>query len=167
MALRVNIRPAQAADVPRITQIYNAEIDGGVATFDARPRTEAERMAWFLQHGSPRYPLLVAEADGTVVGYACLSPYRPHDAYASTAELSVYVDAAHRRSGIGRRLMETLIAQARACGELHAVVSVIAGGNDVSFRLHERLGFRYAGTLPEVGFKRGAYHDIVHYYLLV
>ena len=59
------------------------------------------------------------------------------------------------------------LEQARACGELHVIVSVIAGGNEASVRLHERFGFRCGGTLPQVGFKHGAYRDIVQYYLLV
>lgn len=167
MSLRVRIRPAEARDIPRLTEIYNAEIAAGVATFDTEPRTEQERTAWFLRHGAPRYPLLVAEADGAVAGYAALSPYRPHDAYASTAELSVYVDAACRGAGVGTRLAEAAVACARESGCLHAIVSVIAGGNEASVRLHERLGFCYGGTLPQVGFKFGAYRDIVHYYLIL
>lgn len=163
----VNIRAGAKADVPRLTEIYNAEVLGSIATFDTVVRTEAERMQWFCTHGAARYPLLVAESDGLVVGYASLSPYRPHDAYASTAELSIYVDARCRGRGIASRLLEAILRQARACGELHVIVSVIAGGNGASVRLHERFGFRCGGTLPEVGFKHGAYRDIVQYYLLV
>lgn len=167
--MRVNalVRWARETDVPRLTEIYNAEVRGSAATFDTRERTVLERMDWFRAHGTPRYPLLVAEVDGVVAGYACLSPYRPHDAYASTAELSVYVDAAFRGHGLGARLLEALLDEARRCGELHVIVSVIAGGNAASVHLHERFGFRYAGTLPQVGYKLGAFHDIVHYYLLV
>lgn len=163
----VVIREAREADVPRLTEIYNAEVRASAATFDMRERTVQERLEWFRAHGTPRHPLLVAEVGGTVAGYACLSPYRPHDAYAATAELSVYVDAAFRGRGVGARLLEALLAAARRCGELHVIVSVIAGQNAASVRLHERFGFQYAGTLPQVGYKLGAYHDIVHYYLFV
>ncbi len=167
----VNIRTGTESDVPRLTEIYNAEVLGSIATFDTVERTETERMQWFRAHGAAygaaRYPLLVAEMDGWVAGYASLSPYRPHDAYASTAELSVYVDARCRGRGIASQLLEVILRQARACGELHVIVSVIAGGNEASVRLHERFGFRCGGTLPQVGFKHGAYRDIVQYYLLV
>lgn len=161
------VRKARETDVPRLTEIYNAEVRASAATFDMRERTVQERLEWFRAHGTPRHPLLVAEAGGTVAGYACLSPYRPHDAYAATAELSVYVDAAFRGRGVGARLLEALLSAARRCGELHVIVSVIAGQNAASVRLHERFGFQYAGTLPQVGYKLGTYHDIVHYYLFV
>lgn len=166
-ALATRIREALEADVPRLAEIYNAEVRGSIATFDMRERTAAERMEWFRSHGTPRYPLLVAEVDGVAAGYASLSPYRPHDAYTSTAELSVYVDAAFRDRGLASRLLEALLALARASGELHVIVSVIAGENAASVRLHERFGFRYGGTLPQVGYKLGAFRDIVNYYLFV
>ena len=79
----------------------------------------------------------------------------------------MYVDARWRGNGIASRLLEAVLQQARASGELHVIVSVIAGGNEASVRLHERFGFRYGGTLPQVGFKHGAYRDIVQYYVFV
>ena len=167
IAVLVNIRAGKEADVPRLTEIYNAEVLGSIATFDTVELTEDERLQWFRAHGTLRYPLFVAEVDGRVEGYAALSPYRPHDAYATTAELSVYVDARWRGNGIASRLLEAVLQQARASGELHVIVSVIAGGNEASVRLHERFGFRYGGTLPQVGFKHGAYRDIVQYYVFV
>lgn len=165
--MKVIIRAAQEADMPRMTEIYNDEVRVGVATFDTREKTLEERFVWFRQHGVPRYPLLTAEVDGVVAGYASLSPYRPHDAYASTAELSVYVDAAYRGQGIASGLIEQLLLLARTCGELHVIVFVIAGGNAASVSLHERFGFAYGGTLPQVGYKLGAYRDIVNYYLIL
>jgi len=140
---------------------------GSIATFDTKARTVEERLAWFDAHTDPRYPLLTAVLDDAIVGYASLSPYRMHDAYRTTAELSVYVDAAFRGKHAATALMERLFQIARERGLIHTVVSVIVAGNDISIRLHERFGFVFAGRLREVGFKHGAYRDIEQYYLIL
>ena len=111
---------------------------------------------------------MVAELPGGVVaGYGSLSPYREKEAYKSTVELSVYIHKDLRRRGIGDALMTALLNAAEADPITHTVVSVITGGNLPSIRLHEKFGFTCGGTVREVGFKHGAYLDIVQYYKIV
>ena len=109
----------------------------------------------------------MAEEDGKVLGYASLSPYRDFDAYLQTVELSVYVAPENRGRGIASALMDAVLTMAREDAGTHTVVSVIAGGNTASVRLHEKFGFTYSGTLHEVGLKFGRYLDIVNYELRV
>ncbi len=176
----ITIRKGRREDVPALLDIYNYEVINGTATFDLQPKTLAERMEWFEEHQTEAHPLLVAElpaqqeqADDTalsqpiVAGYATLSSYRPKEAYASTAELSLYIAPACRGRGVATALMQAILQAARECPELHMVVSVITGGNAASIHLHEKFGFSHCGTLREVGFKHGAYRDIDHFLLEV
>lgn len=160
------IRTARAEDVPALLAIYNHAVVHSVATFDLEPLTLAEWQQWYARHNVGNHPLLVAEADGTAVGYASLSSYRPMPAYRSAVELSLYIHPAYQGRGLGSALMQRILDMARQDARTHLVVSVITAENAVSRRLHERFGFRFCGCLHEAGYKHGAYHDVVHYELL-
>lgn len=161
------IRTAEHRDLAAMLAIYNYEVKHGMATFDVEPRAGEVGERWFAAHNVGNHPLLVAEEDGVVLGYASLSSYREWDAYLQTVELSIYVDPARRGRGVAGALMERILDLARADEGTHMVVSVIAGGNAASVRLHEKFGFTYSGTLHEVGLKFGKYLDIVNYELRV
>ena len=164
----MNIRAAEERDLQALLDIYNYEVLHGTATFDLHPKTMTQWRRWFDSHNVDNHPLLVAqEADGTVTGYASLSPYREKDAYRSTVELSVYIAPEYRRRGIAGRLMAALLEQARGDERTHTVVSVITGENEASRRLHERFGFDFCGAIREVGMKFGRYLDIENYSLRV
>jgi L-amino acid N-acyltransferase len=154
----VIIRPAQLADLRAIIDIYNEAILTTVATFDTEPKSEAERRAWLVAH-DPRHPILVAELAGAVVGWASLSQWSDRPAYADTAEISLYVRAACRGQGIGKQLIETIIAEGEKVG-LHTVIARIVAGNQVSIRLHEAVGFEPIGIMREVGRKFGRLLDV-------
>ena len=72
----MNIRTAERRDLSAMLDIYNYEVKNGTATFDVEPRAGAAGEAWFAAHNTGNHPLLVAEEDGKVLGYASLSPYR-------------------------------------------------------------------------------------------
>lgn len=162
----MTIRPAREDDLPALLAIYNHAVTHSVATFDLEPRTAEAGRVWLAAH-TGRHPLVVAEVQGVVAGYASLSPYRPMPAYDSTAEFSLYIHPDYQRRGLGRALAEHVLALARADARLHMVVSVITASHAVSLALHEKLGFRLCGTLHEAGYKFGAYHDVVHLELRV
>ncbi len=152
------VRPAKLADLPAITAIYNEAILTTDATFDTEPKTDAEQLAWFTNH-SPKYPILAAELDGTVVGWASLSAWSDRCAYSDTAENSLYVKQEYRNGGIGRRLLEALMQEGERAG-LHAVIARITEGNTESIHLHESLGFEHIGVMREVGRKFGRLLDV-------
>ena len=102
----MQIRTARESDLPALLDIYNHEVVNGTATLDLQPRAMAERQVWFDEHNTENHPLIAAEIDGTVVGYATLSPYRTKEAYRSTVELSIYVHHEYRKQGIASALME-------------------------------------------------------------
>lgn len=161
------IRQAVESDLPSLLAIYNYEVVNSVATFDMEPKNLEQRRVWFDEHNVGNHPLIVAEVEGRVVGYASLSSYRVKEAYAATVELSVYVDVAYRGKGVATRLMDAILEMARKDESIHLVVSVITGENEASVKLHEKYGFSYCGTVHQVGFKHGRYLDIVTYELIV
>ena len=163
----MTIRPARESDLPELLAIYNYEVEHGVATLDLNPRTIAEWEEWFREHQTDTHFILVGEENVAAVGYASLSEYRQKEAYASTAELSVYISPEHRRKGAASALMGAVLDRAKACGKLHSVVSVITAGNEASEKLHQKFGFTFCGTLHQVGFKHGQYRDIDNFELIL
>ena len=160
------IRPATVADVAAILTIYNDAVETTTASWDLAPVDYADRLARYEAAQANGWPLLVAEIDGTVVGFASYGPFRTKDGFARTMEHSVYLDAAARGRGLGRALMVELIERARANG-VHALIGGIDGANEVSVRLHESLGFAEVGRLPQVGAKFGRWLDLVFLELLL
>ena len=161
------IRTAVEKDMPELLDIYNYEVEHGLATFDLNPKTMEERLVWFRDHNEGNHPLIVAEEDGKAVGYASLSTYRPKEAYGATVELSVYIDKDYRRRGIAGELAFAILEIAKERDDIHTVISVITGGNEASIRLHERLGFVHCGTIREVGVKFGKMLDIENFQMMV
>ncbi len=149
--MSLTVRKATPGDLEAITEIYNEAILTTDATFDLEPKTVAEQKPWFDAHG-PRNPILVAEVDGAVCGWASLSQWSTRCAYTDTAEISLYVKQAYHHRGIGKRLMEAVLVEGERVG-LHTVLSRITSGNEVSIRLHQQFGFEHVGTMKEVGRK--------------
>lgn len=163
----MTIRTAVRSDVKRLLEIYNYDVLHGTATFDLNPKNIQEWTVWFESHNRDHHPLLTAEIDQEIAGYASLSPYRDKEAYKATAELSVYVDYRYRRMGVARALIDGILTQARREGGLHTVISVITEGNEASVRLHREFGFEYCGTIREAGMKFGKKLSIVHYQIML
>ena len=163
----MKIRTAEHKDMPELLEIYNYEVLHGVSTFDLNVKTMEERLEWYHDHNIANHPLIVAEVDDAVAGYASLSSYRDKEAYAATVELSVYVHPDYRRRGIARELMGRILEEARQRDDIHTVISVITEGNEGSVKLHEELGFRCCGVMNEVGEKFGKKLGIVNYQLMV
>jgi phosphinothricin acetyltransferase len=160
------VRPAVAADAEAIRTIYNAEVVGSTATFDLVPRTVEEQAAWMADHDGA-YPAVVAVDDGgRVVGFGCLSEYKPRAAYATTVEDSVYVAAGARGSGVGRAVVTELVRLAGQHG-FHSVIARIGGDNTASIALHEACGFEPVGIEREVGRKFNRWLDVAVLQLLV
>jgi len=155
----VQLRPATLDDAEQLRAIYNIEVETSTVTFDMVARSLAEQQAWITDR-SGAHAALVAEVDGTIVGFASLSPYRSRPAYSTTVEDSVYVHRDHHGEGIGRTLLEALVDTATAHG-FHAVMARIVGGHDASIGLHAAVGFEIVGQEREVGRKFGKWLDVV------
>jgi L-amino acid N-acyltransferase len=155
----VTVRDAVLGDLPAIFEIYNEQVLHGTATFDTEPREAGRDHGWLTDRDFARHPVLVAEADAAVVGWASLSPWSDRGAYARTAEGSVYVHVERRGVGIGKLLLSTLIERARAAG-LRVIVARIAEANPASVRLFESSGFGHIGTQRRCGEKFGRVLDV-------
>jgi phosphinothricin acetyltransferase len=156
----MRIRAARPDDLPALLEIYNDAVVHGTASWDLLPWTPVEHAEWYATKAEHGHPILVADDDGTVVGYSAYGPFRPKAGYSGTMEHSVYVHPAHQGRGIGRALLVAIIAAARADG-VHALVGGLSSDNEVSMALHRSLGFVEVGRLPEVGRKFDRWLDLV------
>jgi phosphinothricin acetyltransferase len=154
------VRPARAADIPRLTEIYNHYVVNSPITFDLEPYTVEGRMQWFSQFGlTGRHRLLVVEEDALVLGYAGTTRFRPKAAYDTTVETTIYSSADNTRKGLGSMLYSALF-EAIANEDIHRIVAGFTVPNPASQALHQRFGFKLIGVFREVGRKLGRYHDV-------
>jgi L-amino acid N-acyltransferase YncA len=154
------IRAATPADLPAILDIHNEAIENTTAIWDATPVELAERVHWYESLVTSGHPVLVAETAGQIAGYASYGPFLPRSAYRHTVENSVYVHRDHRRRGIARQLLVSLLGQAYDSSDVHVVLALIESGNTVSIELHEDLGFAQVAHLAEVGRKFDRWLDL-------
>jgi len=152
------IRLARASDAAAVATIYNQGIEDRAATFETEPRTAGEMAGRIAE--DDRYPVLVAESEGRVLGWASIGTYRPRACYAGVGEFSVYVDRAVRGRGVGRALVAELISQAESRG-YWKLVSRIFPSNAGSRSLCRALGFREVGVYEKHGRLDGRWHDVV------
>jgi phosphinothricin acetyltransferase len=153
--MSVLIRPSRDSDCPAIAAIYAHAVAQGTASFELEPPSETEMVRRREALVGSGFPYLVAEAEGRVLGYAYAGPYRPRAAYRSTVEDSIYVAPDAQGQGIGRALLETLIAECEA-RDFRLMVAVIGDeASKGSIGLHRSLGFAHAGILPGIGYKQG------------
>jgi L-amino acid N-acyltransferase YncA len=150
-------------DATAVAAIYRPAVESSLASFEEEPPTPAE-MAERIRATLARAPWLVAEQDGTVVGYAYAGPHQQRAGYRWSVNISVYVVPGHAGRGIGRRLYDELLSILRRQG----FVNVYAGitlPNPASVALHESIGMRRIGVYEGVGFKHGAWRDVAWYHL--
>ena len=154
----------EEAHAGAILAILNEAIVNSTALYDYKPRTPESMVAWFATKRANGFPVIGAEDEesGKLLGFASYGAFRAFPAYKYTVEHSVYVEAGHRGVGLGRTLMEAIIAEAVA-RDVHVMVGAIDAANAGSIGLHERLGFEHAGTVRQAGFKFGRWLDVAFY----
>jgi phosphinothricin acetyltransferase len=153
------LRDATEADLPAIRDIYNHAVEHTTAIWNDVLIDLDNRRAWLEFRRAKGFPVLVAEVEGRIAGYASYGDWRAFDGYRHTVEHSVYVEKDFYGRGIGKALMTALIERARA-GDIHVMVAAIEAGNQGSIALHQKLGFRTVGTHLEVGKKFGRWLDL-------
>jgi phosphinothricin acetyltransferase len=155
------VRVAAPRDLAAITAIYEHAVRYGTASFEIEPPTLAEMTQRFetLQVGG--YPYVVAELDGSIAGYAYAGPYRARPAYHWSIEDSIYIAPQSQRRGIGRMLLQRLLAESEVRGFRQMIAVIGDSANAASIELHRALGFRLVGTFDNVGFKFGRWLDSV------
>jgi L-amino acid N-acyltransferase YncA len=158
--MTLTIRPALAADMPAVLEIYNHEVEHSTATYQYALRTLAEQHEVLAARSNAPHAFLVAHnAAGTITGYASYGPYRPREGWRFTCEHSVYVHQHHRAQGVARALMAPLMQEARA-QQFQTMVGVVDASNTASVRLHQSLGFEVMGVHKNGGYKFGRWLDV-------
>ena len=159
----MRIRDADDADMAAVRDLYNALIPSTTVAWTETLQTLRSRRAWFRRQRAAGNPVLVAERDGEVIGFTSYESFRgagKWPGYRHTVEHTIHVDERAWGTGVGKTLLETLLARAAAAG-MHAMVGAIDADNIDSIRFHERLGFSVVATMPEVGRKFDRWLDLV------
>jgi L-amino acid N-acyltransferase len=154
----ITIRKGEIKDLRAIVEIYNEAVLHTTATFDTTTKTVEEQRGWYDKH-TGKYPILVAEEDAKVIGWASLSQYSDRCAYSDTAEASIYVKEGQRGKGLGRKLSDAILKMGKDA-KMHTIILRIAEGNEASIKLAKSLGFKDVGTMKEVGKKFGKLLDV-------
>ena len=159
------VRDARLDDSEAINDIYNHYVPISNCTMETDPVGIETRRIWFLEHGE-RFPVLVCESEGEVVGWASISPHRIRAAYRYTVEDAIYVRDDMRGRGVGGLLLDEMIVRVRDLG-YHSMVAVINAEQRPSLALHSSRGFAEVAHLRQVGFKLGKWQDIKYMQLVV
>ncbi len=158
---RPSIRPATKEDISAIAAIYAEAVENGTGSFELVPPTEAEMATRFDAIVGAGYPWLVAENNGTIVGFTYAGPYRDRPAYEHTVQDAVYLAPSARGQGVGRALLAALIDETERRGFRQMIGIVGDSANRASIQLHASLGFMPIGVLHDVGWKHGRWLDTV------
>jgi phosphinothricin acetyltransferase len=159
----IDVRPADEADLPAITDLFNALIPVDATAWRDHLADPDEMAAWWDQQVEAVHPVLVAETDGRVVGYATWTGFRGgarFPGYRRTVEHTIHVDGDRHGRGVGRVLLEALVEEARR-RDVHVMVGAIDSANTGSLVFHRALGFTEVGRMPEVGRKFDRWLDLV------
>ncbi len=158
----MKIRPALPDHIAGICAIYADAVRHGTASFELEPPDLAEMTRRYQALTEGGYPYFVAEdVGGAVLGYAYAGAFRPRIAYRWTVENSIYVAPTAHKRGVGRALMEALLAECEARGFRQMVAVIGDSANAGSIALHTACGFRPIGILPSTGLKFGRWIDTV------
>ena len=160
----MNIRPVTLEDAAQVAEIYNFYIKNTHQTFETEVLS-ADEMQKRIAETSEKYPFLVAEEDGVIYGYACAVQFKLRQAYAYSAEVSIYVKNDAKQKGIGTRLYAKLFDEL-AETHIHAIVAGISLPNDNSVRFHEKRGFSKVAHFREVGYKLGRWVDVGYWEMI-
>ena len=154
------LRAATEADVEDITAIYNQVITSSNAVYRENEVDTSERLAWFRDKIENGYVVIVAQLVGEIVGYGVFGAFRFGEGYNATVEHSVHVKSESRGQGIGKAILEALIAKAKLQNR-RIMVAAIDSANEVSIALHLANGFIETARMPQIAQKNGEFLNLV------
>ena len=155
----MEIRLAKPSDARSLLDIYAPYVENTAITFEYEVPT-VEDFTTRIEKTLEKYPYLVAEEDGLILGYAYASTYYARAAYDWAVELSVYVSQEARGQGVGTRLYDALEDLLEQMGYIH-FLACISLPNEASLALHQKRGYQQVAHFPKIGYKFECWHDIV------
>ena len=159
------IRLVKIEDAKAICDIFNYYVLNAIATFVEEPFSVSDMEAK-INAIHPKYPWLVYERDGVVVGYAYANRWNERSAYKNSVESTVYLKNGIEKQGIGTQLYSALMETIKSKG-YHSMVGGISLPNKGSQQLHEKLGFTKAAHYKEIGFKFNKWIDVGYWQLII
>ncbi|MBR3057117.1 MAG: N-acetyltransferase [Clostridiales bacterium] len=162
----INIRNAKLEDAQRLVEIYSYYVLNTAVSFEYEVPTVAEfqeRMKKVME----KYPYLVAEEDGQIVGYAYSSPYSCREAYAWSVANSIYLDKDYRRQGIGSLLYQELEKHLKENGIINLLAGVAFSKEEDeylthgSYNFHTRMGYEKVAHMKDIGKKFDRWYDLL------
>jgi len=161
------IKNCDESHLPEILDIFNDAIVNTTSVYDYNPRSMEYMLEWYYAKIKGDYPLIgMFNPAGVLMGFGTYGPFRTRPAYKYSIEHSVYVRTDMRGKGYGRILLDEIIKYAIK-NEYHILVGGIDSDNKISILLHEKMGFKYAGTIKDAGFKFGKWLDLSFYQLIL
>ena len=155
-----NIRDATLKDIPSILEIINIEIENSTSVYDYKKRSLENMIDWFKKKELDNLPIVVAEKGNKILGYGTYGIFRPWDGYKFSIEHSIYLYKDFRNFGIGGRIMNELIQQAKKQG-FHTMIAGVDAKNFASINFHRKFGFKEVGKFDQIGYKFGKWLDLI------
>lgn len=156
----MRFRNASPDDLKDIVEIYNSTIPSRMVTADTTPVSIESRVTWFKEHDTTRRPLWVVEEETRTIGWVSFQSFYGRPAYAATAEISIYLHAAARGRGLGKKVLEYSILQSRSLG-IKTLLGYIFAHNEPSLRLFRGFGFQDWALLPNIAVLDGVERSLV------
>lgn len=164
--MEIKIRPATPSDLHTILVIYNHAIKHTTAVYSYNPYTPGMMLDWFNEKQENNFPVYVSTEGDIVTGFVTYGTFRMRPAYQFTMEHSIYVHYNHRRKGIAKALMPSIIAIAKQ-NKVHTLIGGIDAENEISISFHEQFGFKKVAHIKEAGFKFERWLDLVFMQLIL
>ncbi len=162
----VHIRSATRQDLPEMLKIFNYEIVHTPYVYIYHAWTLEYFTNWFEEKQLNGFPVLVAETNHRLAGYATYGRFRNREAYNTTVEYSVYIHLNHRKQGIAKNLVHELIKIAKEQG-LHSMIGGLDAENKASHEFHKKMGFKEVANIKSVAKKFDEWRDLVLFQLML
>ena len=162
----IRIRPVTLGDAASVARIYNHFVADTIVTFEEEAVSAEEIVNRIFEVQSASLPWLVAERGQDILGYAYASKWKGRIGYRFAVEVTVYLDPACMRQGIGSRLFAQLLPELKALG-VHTAIGGIALPNDASVSVHEKFGFEKVAHFRENGLKFDRWIDVGYWQLIL
>ena len=160
------VRKARPEDAPRLLEIYSYYVEKTAVSFEYTTPSLSE-FKTRMDNVMKKYPYLVIEDNGKILGYAYAGPFAGRAAYGWSCEMTIYLDKDERRHGLGRQLYETLEEKLHQMGILNLYACIGSPEKEDEFlsndseRFHSRLGFHRAGVFHKCGYKFGRWYNMI------